>query len=90
MSFLDVLIHIGNFFLPAMGLGMIAALFTKLAWPRRLAKVSWLRLAIAASLASMAALVLGLIMLGRDGKMLTYSAMVLASACALWLTGLRG
>lgn len=90
MSFFDGLIHLGNFFLPALGLGMIAALLTKLAWASSLRRTGWVQLAGAATGASAAVLVVGVFLLGRDGEMLTYAGMVLASAVALWWTGLRG
>lgn len=90
MSFLDALIHLSNFFLPALGLGAIAASLVKLLWWRSLRPVSWIRLVAAAVLACAAALVAGLALAGgRDGKMLTYLLMVLGSALALWWVGLR-
>lgn len=90
MSFLDGLIHLGNFFLPALGLGLIAAALCKLLWWRALRSVSLWRLARGAVGASAAVLLVGLLLLGQDGRMLTYAAMVAASAGALWWLGLRG
>ena len=87
MGPLDALLHFANFFAPALGLGAIAALLAKLFWWNDLRSVSWLTLARWASLASAVALIGGLLLLGRDGKMLTYGAMVVLSALALAWAG---
>jgi hypothetical protein len=84
---LDVLWHLLNFFAPAVGLGVIAAGATKLLWRRELASIGWRRLAVPAGLAGMAVLLAGLVLLGRDGRMATYAAMVVACAATLWWRG---
>jgi uncharacterized membrane protein YwaF len=84
---LDVLWHLLNFFAPAAGLAVIAASITKLLWRRELAAVAWRRLALPAGLSGAAVLVAGLALLGRDGRMATYAAMVLACAFSLWWRG---
>ncbi|MEO8299749.1 MAG: hypothetical protein ABI574_18280 [Burkholderiales bacterium] len=87
MGFLDALLHLFNFLLPAMGLGAIAAALAKLLWRRELRGARWSRLALWASGASALALGIGLMLWGRDGRMGTYAAMALAAALALWATG---
>lgn len=87
MGPIDALLHFVNFFAPALGLGLIAALLTKLFWWRELRSVSWLRLARWATFGASVALVSGLAVLGHDGKMLTYAAMVTLSALALAWAG---
>jgi hypothetical protein len=84
---LDVLWHLLNFFAPAAGLSVIAASGCKLLWRRELAAVAWRRLALPAGLAGMAVLLGGLVLLGRDGRMATYAAMVVACAVSLWWQG---
>jgi len=42
-----------------------------------------------AVVANLVVLLLGLIVLGRDGAMWTYAGLVLASALTVWWTGLR-
>ena len=83
----DAFWHIANFFAPALALGGLAAAATRLLWRRDLVGVSvarlWLWAAAAAALASIA----GLVLFGHDGKMLSYGAMVAASAGALWWRG---
>lgn len=89
MGPIDALLHLANFFAPALGVGLLAALLTKLLWWRDLRNVSWLRLARWATLGGAVALVGGLVLLGRDGKMLTYGAMILLSALGLAWAGWR-
>lgn len=79
--------HLTNFFAPAAGVGLIAAALAKLLWRRELRAARWSRLALWGSAACAVALVLGLVVFGRDGKMLTYGAMLLACAAALWWAG---
>lgn len=89
MGPIDAVWHLLNFFAPALGLGLIAASLVKLAWWRSLREHPWWSLAVAAVLASMVPLVAGLVLLGRDGKMATYAAMVACCAVALWWRALR-
>ena len=70
-------------------MGGIAAALAKLAWWRALAGVPWWRLAVWAAGAAVAASVGGLVVPGRDGRMGTYVAMVVATALALWWAGWR-
>ena len=87
MGPLDLWWHFANFLLPACGLGALSAGLAKLLWRRELAAVSWSRLAAPACLASAAVVVAGLLAWGRDGRMATYAAMVLACAFTLWWRG---
>ena len=87
MGPLDALWHVSNLFLPALGLGALAAALAKLLWRRELASVAWKRLAAPACAACATVTLLGLVLLGRDGKMATYGAMVVACAVTLWWQG---
>jgi len=87
MDLLDGLWHLLNFFAPAVGVGGFATLLAKLLWRRELKGVDGMRLAVWAVAASTAVLIAGLVVLGRDGKMVTYGAMVLGCALALWCAG---
>ena len=87
MGALDALWHLVNLFVPALGLGALAAAATKLLWRRELAGVRWRRLAGPACAACAAVVLAGLVVFGRDGKMATYAAMVAACACMLWWRG---
>ena len=90
MSPLDALWHLLNFVAPALGVALLAASLAKLVWRRELAAVPWRRLALWAAAASVLALIAGLVLFGRDGKMVTYAAVVVASALALWWAGFVG
>lgn len=87
MDFLDAFWHVLNLFGPALGVGMIAAGAAKLLWRRELAKASYLRLVLWAFGAGAAVLLAGVVLLGQDGRIATYGAMVLACALALWWAG---
>lgn len=87
MGPLDAFWHLLNFAVPALGVGGLAALAAKLLWRRELQRASWWRLAAWASAAGLAALVAGLLVFGRDGRMAAYLMLVLSSACALWWAG---
>ena len=89
MGPLDALWHLSNLIAPGLALGMVSAALAKLLWRRELAAVPWRRLAGWAAVASTVALLAGLVITGRDGRMGTYGAMVLACASALWWAGFR-
>ncbi|HWP20671.1 MAG TPA: hypothetical protein VNO84_16190 [Burkholderiaceae bacterium] len=87
MGPLDAFWHLINFFAPAVFVGAVSSLAVKLLWRRSLAGVSWRRLAGWSCAAAAAALVAGLVLLGRDGKMATYAGMLAAVALAQWGAG---
>ena len=87
MGPLDALIHVINFLMPAVVVGLVAASLTKLFWRRQLAAVRWVRMATWAVGASLLVSVGGVVLLGRDGRMATYAALVLACAAALGWAG---
>ena len=87
MGPLDVLMHLGNLFVPALALAVLTAALAKLLWRRELAPVSFRRLALPAALACAVVTAAGLVVFGRDGKMATYAGMVLACAFTLWWRG---
>lgn len=89
MGPLDFALHLVNFFAPAAGVALAAALMAKLLWRRDLAGASWLRLWAWGGGGGALALVAGLVVFGRDGKMATYGALVAATALALWWAGFR-
>jgi hypothetical protein len=87
MGALDLWWHLANLLLPACALGALSAGLAKLLWRRELAAVDWRRLAAPACAASAAVVLAGLVAFGRDGRMATYAAMVLACAVTLWWRG---
>ena len=89
MGPLDAIGHLLGLFMPALCAAPIAALLAKVVWRRELAPVAWWRLAAWSVAAGSLALLGGLILLGRDGRMLSYGSLAAASALALWWVGFR-
>jgi hypothetical protein len=89
VQFVDAFWHIANFFAPALGVGPIAAAATKLIWRRELKSTRWFRLAVWSSASMATVSMLGLFIFEHDGKMITYAAMLVACALALWWAGFR-
>lgn len=87
MRTLEAINHLLNFFAPALVTAALSAAFAKLLWRVELRTVRWRRLAACGLAASAATLLAGLVVFGRDGKMATYGAMLLANAAALWWAG---
>jgi len=86
---LNLLWHIANFVLPAVGVGALTAALCRLFWRRSLARTSWFTLAWQASAAGLAVLVAGLVVTGHDGRMVTYAGLVVACALVPWLRASR-
>ena len=84
MSAIDATWHVLGLFAPALLTAVIAAGAAKLLWRTRLRGTGWLRLALGTAAAGSAALLGGLLLLGRDGRIASYGAMVVASAVVLW------
>lgn len=84
MGPLDLLNHLLNFVAPALVLGVTLAYLAPVFMKNR--AVARTRTAQAAInfIVGMLALVAGLVFFGRDGKMLSYAALVLAVASSQW------
>lgn len=79
MTVLELLWHTLNFVAPAVGMGLMLA--AALRWRHGCALVpSWWRLSAVGGVV----LVAGLVLLERDGAMLTYATLVLAQATLAW------
>lgn len=87
MDILGGLWHLLNFFAPAFGIGLFSTLLAKVFWYRALLSVPWWRLWAWATGPACAAGIAGLVYFGRDGKMASYAAMVLACSLGLWWAG---
>lgn len=81
--------HVLNFLLPAVAMALLVPSLARLIWWKPLASAGWWRQVKVAAVVNVVVLVLGLVVLGRDGAMWTYAGLVLASALAVWWTGLR-
>ncbi|AWI52486.1 hypothetical protein DEH84_02890 [Aquabacterium olei] len=88
MGPLDALIHLVNFFLPALGMALLAPTLARLAFWKTL-RGQWWTQARGVALVGAGVLLAGLLLTGRDGAMVTYGGLVLSSALVIWWTGLR-
>lgn len=80
----DAFWHLLNFLLPAAGVAGLGAAMVKLVWRSQLQRVAWRRLAAYGLAPALVISALGLWFFGRDGKMATYAALVVASAAGMW------
>ena len=76
-----------SFAAPALAVALLVALGGRLLLPAAAPRPAWWVLFAINFLAGVAALAAGLWYFGRDGKMASYAAMVLAVASAQWLGG---
>lgn len=90
MAAIDAFWHVVNLLAPAGSVAVIAACMARLLWRRQLASVSWRRLVGWPAALSAIVIVAGLLMSGRDGRIVTYMIMVLACATGLWWAGWGG
>ena len=85
MGPLDVANHLLNFVAPAAAVALVLVLSSRLVGSRSASAMSvWLRGLILFAV-GVAVLAAGLVLWGRDGKMLTYALLVLATASCQWL-----
>ncbi len=80
---LDALWHGLNFFAPAVGVALLACLMAKLCWRSALRGSSLQSLWAWSAGAGALALLAGLLVFGRDGRMATYGLLVLSVAAVL-------
>lgn len=87
MGPLDILNHTLNFMAPAAAVALLLVLCGRLFGAAGgAAMAGWRRFAIV-FVVGLAVLAAGLVVLGRDGKMLTYAALVVATATCQWVLG---
>lgn len=89
MGFLDALIHLFNFLLPALAMALLLPTLARLLWWHTLKGLGWV-LTRRVAFAGVAVLVAGLVIAGRDGAMGTYAALVISAALVVWWTGFKG
>lgn len=89
MGPLDALWHLLNLVAPAVGVALIASASAKLLWRRSLKTVPFRDLFTWAAGVGVLVLLAGLVVFERDGKMLSYAALVVSTAAVLWWKGLR-
>ena len=86
----DIVWHVLNLLAPALGVAALAALLARLLMRRSFATIGWARLLGWPTSAALVASIAGLAMYGRDGRIETYVALVLAVALGLAAAAWRG
>lgn len=85
MGPLDLLFHSLGFAAPAIAVAVTVALAARILAPGKARGLSWWVQSAISSVAGIVVLVAGLWYFGVDGKMATYSGLVLAVASCQWL-----
>lgn len=85
MGPIDFFLHLAGFLAPAAGVALLVSLLARVLMPDPPARRPWLSSFAIDFIAGSVALLAGLWLFGRDGKMLTYGALVLACASSQWL-----
>ncbi len=84
MDLIDLIWHLAGFLAPALFVAPLVVVLSRVLDKKRAATPGWrARIAINFTVC-VVVLVLGLVLTGQDGRMLTYGALVLASAAAAW------
>jgi len=84
MSPLDAFWHITNLFAPAWGLAALLAVAIKGLWRREAKSLGWRKLWAWGAAGGSVAVVISLILFGRDGRMAGYALLVLGVALPGW------
>lgn len=84
MSLFDAFWHIANLFAAAWGVAALSAAAIKALWRREAGGVRWRRLWGWGAAGGCAAVVISLVLLGRDGKMAGYGLLLLGVALPQW------
>lgn len=85
MSFLDLINHLLNFVAPAVFVALGLATATRWLIRRTPGQMAWWKQLVVLSAAGALVLLLGLMLLGRDGRMGSYAALVVVCATVQWL-----
>ena len=89
MDFADLFWHLAGFAAPALVIGPALALLSRVFWRKSPSAHTLLAQAAINFAVCLAVLVIGLVVTGRDGRIVTYAALVLTCAASqAWL--LRG
>jgi hypothetical protein len=85
MGFFDVVFHALGFMLPALAVALMVTFAGRFLKQNRPLALSFIARSAINFVVCLTALLIGLVLTGRDGKMMTYLAMVLASGTVQWL-----
>jgi hypothetical protein len=85
MGLIDAILHGLNFLLPALFISAFVTFAGRFFKQKRPLAQNWRARAAIHLIVCISVLLLGLVITGRDGKMLTYLAMALACGTAQWV-----
>jgi hypothetical protein len=85
MGFVDAVLHALNFMLPALVVALLVTFFGRFFKQNKPVAGKFIARSAINFVVCLAVLLIGLILTGRDGKMLTYLAMVMASGTVQWV-----
>ena len=85
MGPIDLFLHLFNFVAPALSVALVVTVFARFIVPNRDSALTCIVQAAINFVACTLVLLAGLMYFGRDGKMVTYAAMVLVSATSHWV-----
>jgi hypothetical protein len=84
---IDLLPHLFSFAAPALAVALVVAAAGRWLLPKGASRPGWWLLFAINFIAGLVVLGVGLWFFGRDGKMLTYAALVVVVAMTQWLSG---
>ncbi|MFM2275776.1 MAG: hypothetical protein RL211_1648 [Pseudomonadota bacterium] len=85
MGPIDLFLHLFNFVAPALAVALVVTVFSRFLMPNRGSALTYIAQVAINFVACTLVLLVGLVFFGRDGKMVTYAAMVLTSATSHWV-----
>jgi hypothetical protein len=85
MGFVDAVLHALSFMWPALAVALLVTLSGRFFKSNRPLALTFIAQSAINFVVCLGVLLIGLILTGRDGKMLTYFAMVLASGTVQWV-----
>lgn len=85
MGPLDIVNHLLNFVAPAFALALLLGLLARFFVGKPVPSLAWWAQIAIVFVVGVATLVAGLVWGGRDGRMLTYAALVVACASCQWV-----
>ncbi len=84
MGLIDLIFHLLNFCAPAAFVALLMALASPIFMKKRPQVTVWRGQLAINFIVSLVVLLIGLVVFGRDGKMATYGALVVACASSQW------
>ena len=90
MGPMDFLLHLFNFVAPAFGVAVLLPIFARWVFGANAGGMSWSWQVLVIGLVGSLVLWAGLWLLGRDAKMLTYAALILACATCQFVMNRSG